>query len=150
VKNKSLLLGFFVRLFLLAFGLNWLWEMAQMSAYAEMASSSWWETAPACTWATLGDVVFTFAIYGLGALAAGRLDWGLDPRWYVYVTAAILGAACGGAFECWAVRSGRWSYDSRMPIVPGLHIGLWPLLQLTILVPAALGLAAWWTGRKRV
>jgi hypothetical protein len=150
IGGPRTLLTFFSALFIAAFGLNWLWEMAQMPAYAEMAHSPWWETVPACTRATLGDVVFTFAIYGLGALAAGRLDWGLKPRWNVYATATILGAACAVAFEWWAVGSGRWSYHARMPIVPVLHVGLWPLLQLTILVPAALGMAAWWTRRKRV
>jgi hypothetical protein len=36
------------------------------------------------------------------------------------------------------ISAGQWSYTQRMPIVPVLDVGLWPLLQLTVLVPAAL------------
>ena len=42
-----------------AFGMNWAWEMAQMSAYAEMAGRPWRETLWTCTVASLGDVVLT-------------------------------------------------------------------------------------------
>src|SRR6266852_4557194 len=132
MNYQSLLLGFFARLFLVAFGMNWAWEMAQMPAYTEMATSPWWQTLPVCTVATLGDAALTMAIYGLGALAAGRLDWGLNPRWNVYATAAILSAGCAVAIEWWAVGSGRWSYDDRMPIVPLVKVGLLPLLQLPL------------------
>src|SRR5713226_9123430 len=84
--------SYFAALFVAAFGLNWLWEMAQMPAYAEMAGRSWRETLPRCTVATLGDVVITFAVYGVGSLAAGQVRWGVTGKWNVYATAALLGA----------------------------------------------------------
>lgn len=127
-----------------AFALNWLWEMAQMRAYAEMARSPWAETLLPCTQAALGDVVITLAVFGVGALAAGSLCWGLVARWNVYVTGALLGGAWAVAYEWRALAVGRWSYTADMPVVPMLDVGLWPMLQLTLLVPAALGAAAWW------
>lgn len=138
---------FVAALLVSAFGLNWLWEMAQMPAYAEMAGRSWGQTVPTCTLAAVGDVGMTLAIYAAGALAAGSLRWGLQRRWNVYAAAAILGAAAATAIEWRALASGRWSYAERMPIVPVLGVGLWPLLQLTLLVPAALWIAAWWVRR---
>lgn len=138
---------YFIVLLVAAFVLNWIWEMAQMSGYAEMSKQLWRETALVCTVATLGDVAITLGIYGIGALASGQPRWGLENRWNIYATAALLGAACAMAIEWRALALGRWTYTDRMPIVVG--VGLWPLLQLTLLVPAALWIAAWSTRRTR-
>jgi hypothetical protein len=50
-------------------------------------------------------------------------------------------AACTEAFEWRAIGSGQWHSTDRMPIGPVLGVGLWPLLQLALLVPSALVLA---------
>lgn len=140
---------FVVALALSAFGLNWLWEMAHMRAYVEMVGRPWQETTFLCALASLGDLLVTLGICGVGALAAGRRDWGREGGWNVYATAALLGGACAMAIEWKALAAGYWSYTSRMPLVPLLGVGLSPLLQLTLLVPAALGVATWWDRRHR-
>lgn len=140
---------FFVALALSALGLNWFWEMAHMRAYVEMLDRPWQETTFLCALASLGDLLVTLGICGVGSLAAGRLDWGRAGRWNVYATAALLGGACATAIEWKALAAGYWSYTSRMPLVPLLGVGLSPLLQLTLLVPAALGVATWWDRRYR-
>jgi hypothetical protein len=147
-ENSRPLWSFFVVLCLASFALNWLWEMAQMPAYAEMAARPWQKSLVPCTVASLGDVLATLAIYGVGTLATGQLRWGTTGRWNVYATAALLGAACAIAYEWYSLFAGRWSYSNRMPIVPVLGVGLWPLLQLTLLVPAAFWIAGWWTRRR--
>jgi hypothetical protein len=96
----------------------------------------------------LGDMAITFAVYGLGALAARQVGWGMTGRWNVYAAAALLGGACAVAVEWRALAVGRWSYASAMPIVPLLDVGLWPVLQLTLLTPLALWLAARWARRR--
>jgi len=146
--QKASLWTFLPALSLVAFGLNWLWEMAQMPAYAEMARRSWGETALACTVAALGDVGLTLAVCGLGALAAGRAGWAAEGTWNVYAAAALLGAVLAAAVEYRLVASGRWSYNARMPIVPLLGVGLWPVLQLALLTPVSLA-AGRWFGRTR-
>jgi hypothetical protein len=138
---------FFAALVLVAFGLNWPWEMVQMPAYVEMAGRSWAETVLPCALAALGDVAVTLTIYGLGALAAGQWRWGVEPRWNIYATGALLGGLVATALECRFLASGRWSYNERMPVVPILGVGLWPLLQLTLLVPISWAIAAWWAVR---
>ena len=140
--------SFFAALLVAAFGLNWIWEMLQMPAYAEMAGRAWHDTFWICTRASLGDVLITLSVYGVGALAAGQVRWGTTGRWNVYATAALLGAACAAVIEWKALATGRWNYSERMPIVPLLGVGLWPTLQLTLLVPASVRVAAWWSGRK--
>jgi len=141
---------FLAALLVAAFVLNWPWEMAQMSLFVEMAGRSWWETAVPCARASLGDGAMTLAVWGLGALAAGRWRWGLAGSWNVYAVAALLGAVFAAAFEWQARASGRWSYGERMPVVPVLGVGLWPFLQLVVLVPASLAVAAGWAGRAEL
>ncbi|HMC66705.1 MAG TPA: hypothetical protein VKI65_17350, partial [Gemmataceae bacterium] len=118
--------SFVAVMFIAAFGLNWLWEMLQMPAYKEMAGHPWREKALRCAGASLGDAALTLGIYGVGALAAGRLRWGMRPTWNVYVTAALLGGICAAAVECHALLSQRWTYADRMVLVPVLGVGLWP------------------------
>ena len=142
-RRTTPLWRFLLVLALCAFALNWLWEMLQMPGYAEMAGLSWRVTAARCTTATLGDVVITLGIYGIGATAAGQWHWGLVGGWNVLATGAMLGALIAVAVEHVALAHGRWSYTDRMPIVPVLAVGLWPFLQLTVLVPLALALARW-------
>ncbi len=140
--------SFFGVLCLASFGLNWVWEMVQMPAFAELAGRLWQESVVTCAVATLGDVGITLAVYGVGALATGQLGWGMTGKWNVYATAAVLGGVSAAAFEWFSLATGRWSYTHRMSIVPVLGVGVWPLLQLTLLVPAAFWIARWWTKRR--
>jgi hypothetical protein len=135
---------------LAAFVLNWLWEMAQMPAYREMAELSWWETVLTCSRAALGDAAITLAIVGVGVLASGDRNWGMNGKWNVLAAAALLGGAAATAYEWHALHVGRWSYSQDMPIVPLLSIGLWPLMQLTVLAPFALWLSQWFVVRRGV
>ena len=119
-----------------------------MSAYAETAGHSWTSTLGYCTQAAVGDVGIILGIYAVSALAAGDLGWGLRGRWNIYATAAISGLAFAALIEHAALADGRWSYTERMPLVPGLGAGLWPLLQMTLLPPLTFLFARWWGGRN--
>lgn len=144
-SSDASLRTFIVTLVIASFSFNWLWEMIQMGAYVEMAGLAWSETILRCAFAALGDLGMTLAIYGLGCLAAGQWRWGMGGGWNIYLTGALLGAIFNVAFEWKSQHSGRWSYNERMPIVPVLEVGLWPLAQLTLLVPICFTIAAWWT-----
>lgn len=135
--------GFFAIMVVSAFALNWLWEMIQMPAFVEMAELSWAETALPCARAALGDVVMTLSIYAVGALASGNIRWGLGRRWNVYLTGVILGAVFATAFELYSQATDRWTYNDLMPIVPVLGVGMWPFLQLMLLVPASWAIGQW-------
>ena len=142
------LLGrFFATTVLGSFVLNEIWEMAQMSAYVETAGHSWPSTLGLCTRAAVGDVGIIFGIYAVGALAAGNLGWGMRGRWNIYATAALLGLAYAVLVEHAALAAGRWSYTERMPVVSLLGVGLWPLLQMTLLPPLTFLFARWWACR---
>ena len=140
--------SFFIALILAAFGFNWLWETIQMGAYAQATDRSWYIVALLHIKPALGDVAITFFVYAVGTLAAGQLQWGTTGKWNVYAAAAVLGGAFAVAVEWHALAAGRWSYSDRMPVVPVLGVGVWPLLQLTLLVPLALWVAVRWRGRR--
>jgi hypothetical protein len=131
---------------LASFVLNEIWEMAQMPAYVETAGHPWTSTLGLCTRAALGDVGIILGIYAAGTLVAGDLGWGLRGRWNIYATAAVLGLAYAALVEHAALAAGRWSYTERMPVVPLLAAGLWPLLQMTLLPPLTFLFARWWAG----
>ena len=133
---------FITTLIITSFVTNWLWEMAQMGAFVEMAGSPWLNTTMRCTVATLGDVTITLGIYAVGSLAARDSEWGSARTWNVYAFAGIMGLGCGAAFEWFSLATGRWTYNTYMPVVPVLKVGLWPLLQLSILVPLSFWLSS--------
>lgn len=148
-------LALLARLFAISFCINWFWETLQMPAYAALAQQPWYETVLGCTVASVGDGVATVIAYALGAVVSARLRHRLRAGVSGYAALAILGAAIAVAVERFALHAGSWSYTEQMPIVPGLEIGLLPLLQLTILIPLSYaltcrvaGAAAGRTGRR--
>jgi len=134
---------FFAATMAASFVLNEVWEMAQMSAYVETAGRLWSNTLGLCTRAAAGDVGIILGICATGELAAGDLGWGLRNRWNICTTAALLGLVCATLVEHAALGAGRWSYTERTPVVPVLAAGLWPLLQMTLLLPLTLLFARW-------
>lgn len=126
---------FYVKLAIIAFALNWIWEIAQMSAY-QSADASTLESLISCTLATVIDVVIILAIYGIAAFLFRRQDWKF------YLTAALLGALSAILFEKVAFAFDLWSYNERMPVVPIIKTGLFPFVQLATLAPLAIWLAA--------
>ncbi|WP_340123617.1 hypothetical protein [Methylobacter svalbardensis] len=139
---------FFATTVLASFVLNEIWEIAQMSFYIEAAGHSWTSTIGLCTRAAVGDVGIILAICAASALAAGDPGWGLRGTWNVYATAALLGLVCATLVEHAALAAGRWSHTERMPVVPVLAAGLWPLLQMTLLPPLTIWIVQWWVWRS--
>lgn len=121
------------RLALVAVVLNWPWEMAQMFAYVETASRPWASTLWRCLRASARDAALTILAVSFGVWLARRAPW-------AYVAAAT-GSLTALLVEWTALSMGAWSYNERMPIVPLVDAGLWPVLQLTILVPVAMWVA---------
>src|SRR5437763_13884887 len=109
--------SFVLTLALAAFALNWLWEMLQMPAYAEMAGRSWWDTLAPCALAALGDVGATLGVYGVIAPGSAPLGWGIRGRWNPGAAAAHLGGGCALGYEEKGPVSGRWSCGDAMPTV---------------------------------
>lgn len=123
----------FATVFLIAVPINYLWELAQSPLYlpASRLSEMWWH----CFVASLGDGLIIGAIYAFCATLFGELDWTVRmswPRWAVLLSANL---AVGALVEWIGLRLQRWSYADTMPLIPGLGLGLVPIVQMLVLPP---------------
>ena len=127
--NIALRLGI---IFGIALGINYIWEMAQMPFYQEMRYSdprAWFM----CFRASLGDALFTVAVFLGGWLLFRHWDW---PKKLSLLKGAFLvfvGATAAIVTEIVALEQGRWAYTRLMPLLPILGVGLVPVIQLAIL-----------------
>lgn len=140
MRNKAE--KFYLTLAITAFVLNWLWEMAQMFAFEMKPEESRLQVTLFCTLASVIDAAVTVGIYKV----LGRIN--LSKPVLYFLSAALFGALCAVFFEWFAFRFELWKYNSSMPIVPVIGVGLLPFVQLTVLVPLAIWLAQKFKGIK--
>lgn len=139
--RQTLIRTFSIPLFVVSFGLNWIWEIAQMFLYKVKPSEMWTHILLYCTLATVIDASVTVASYKLATVFVRNLGQERNGGWKLYALMALFGAIWAVFFELAASGFGLWSYSERMPLVPVIKVGLLPLLQLTFLMPAALFIA---------
>ena len=134
--------------FATGFATNFLWEVLQSPLFAPMGSTlgeGMWR----CFRAGLGDGVIILLIAAAVGFLLGRRDWFLDGEVTGYLLATVFGSVFAVAIEWSALRSGRWSYRSSMPVIPGIGVGLVPVIQMTLLPILAYRIAALWLRRPR-
>ena len=135
-------------LFMISVLLNFPWEVAQMPLYVE--NGSWLEFALHCVIPSLGDGLIVMLIYCVGWMARRRLDRADQPDWAGYALMLITGFGMAVIVE-WVGFYGlkRWNYTASMPLLPGLGIGVVPVLQMLILPPAIFRMTGWWLARRQ-
>jgi hypothetical protein len=124
---------------------NLLWELGHMPLYTLWVEGTWGEIAYAVLHCTVGDVMIAGICFLLSLATIGRSAWP-RARFGAVALATILMALSYSVFSEWLnteVR-GSWAYREAMPRLPGLGIGLTPIMQW-ILVPV---LAFRWAGPK--
>jgi hypothetical protein len=128
------------RLLVLALPLNLAWELLQAPAYGPMGQT-WLEGLLVCVRATLGDGLIFLGLFAAGAALYGRF-WFSPCRVGRYAVIVGIAVAIQIAIEWAAVRAGRWQYAAWHPQVFGA--GLFPILQVIVLVPLTFGLLSKW------
>ena len=129
------------RIFAWAVPLNFAWEMGQFPAYTGVHSSLW-RTVQECGVHSLIDGLFVLGIFWGGVLLFRRRDWIHRPGLAGYFWMGIAGFFVSVVIELNAVyRLGAWGYGEAMPLIPGLGVGLLPVLQMLVLPPVLLSLA---------
>ena len=125
---------------------NAIWEIAQLPLYTVWREGTPRDKLVALSHCAAGDILIAVSTWALACVIAGDPGWpGEGPRRVAVLTVAF-GLAYTG-FSEWlntAVRQ-TWEYSELMPVVPGLGLGLSPLLQW-LAVPS---LALWAAGRGR-
>jgi hypothetical protein len=132
-----------VTLFVVAVLFNYPWELVQAPLYVGMDSFS--ATGWHCFKASLGDGLLVLLIFAAGWAVRQRSDWFVHPGVRGYVVMLATGLIIGISVEWVAVHvMGRWVYTAQMPLVPGLGIGIVPLLQMLVLPPLIFRVATVW------
>ncbi len=131
------------RLFVVAFALNLAWEMVQMRAYGGM---SWFSVSSSaiCSAAAIGDSTYVLLLYWAGYRLSADKAWisRITPiRLLVILAVGFLVAV---TLERIALLASLWQYASSMPRIPGIQVGLWPVLQLMTVPLAVFWVASLW------
>lgn len=128
------------------FLLHFAWEMMQVPWFEGMLEASHGTVVWLCTRATFGDVVILVVAFWGACAAVGQREWLIEGRRFPAIVTVGTGVLITVVFEWLATGVlERWSYADNMPVVPGMGIGLTPLLQWLLLPPLAL-----WLTRKHI
>lgn len=123
--------------FVFALGGNAVWEMAQMHAYSSLPSNPS-EMVLWCGAAAVVDAIYASGLYLFGQKLTHEQNWTsrrLLPRLLLAAIATLFAAL---VIEMVFQNIGSWRYSESMPIIPGIHVGLLPVLQLPLLTVAVL------------
>ncbi|HVQ77128.1 MAG TPA: hypothetical protein VMT79_16505 [Candidatus Binatia bacterium] len=133
-----------LRLFAIALPLAFAWEMLQAPAFTGMPES-WLAATIECGRAAFGDGVIALGLLAAGAMIFGTVRWFRPPRLGRYGVIIGVGIVIQVAVEWLMVHGlGRWGYRTSHPIVPGLDVGILPVLQAVVLFPLVFWLLARW------
>jgi len=114
-----------------ALGLNGPWEILHGTLYQgfafDLAHMAW------CLQASVVDALYTTVLYGVIAGIKRNSGWMAAPSRGDLGVIVLSGLAVALLIEYWALGTERWAYTSYMPVLPGLRVGLSPVVQLVIL-----------------
>lgn len=112
-----------------AFLIQWGWEAIHAAAYVE-TNGPFRQRLLHCL--PMGAVD---AVWSLGLLVTARVivrPAGQSHRAAFLWLTVVLGAMTAATLEWHALRTGRWTYNGLMPLIPGLGVGVFPVLQMAI------------------
>ncbi len=131
----------------IGFILNFIWEISQSGLY-EPHFQGTLDFILVRLRATLGDVAILLAIYFIAILAYRDKKLAVKEKTSPYAFAAFLGFIFSVGIERYALSTGRWAYNSLMPIIPYINAGLAPILQLMTIAPLSLFFAKIFFSKK--
>ena len=132
IHRRTLIRNMELNVAVFALLLNFPWEIMQAPLFAGLADSSFIDAIKGCSQATLGDALIMLLAYWTVSGVAGSRHWILAPSSRQLSLFLAIGVLITVAIEWLATRGywiQSWTYSQAMPIVPGVGIGLSPLLQ---------------------
>ena len=116
--------------------LNYPWEFIQTPLFAGMAKAPHWQAVQGCTRAAFGDAAIALCAYWVVAVAYASREWIARPTTRQVLLFETVGMLITVAIEWLAVHGlwlTAWAYAPAMPVIPGMDIGLVPVLQWLVL-----------------
>jgi hypothetical protein len=138
-----------VSVFIVAVAVNYLWELAQAPLYVgmEIYNSAVFRH---CFVASLGDGFMVLLIVAAGWIIVHQQNWFQKPVVSDYLVMLSTGFIMAVMVEWLGVHIlRRWAYGEKMPMLPGLSIGLIPIAQMLFLPPLIFRIVAILGSRKR-
>jgi len=131
IEHSTGLKNYVIKIIVISFILNFVWEMVQMPLYENFSFSG--TTTIFCLLASLGDAVMILIIYFIGSALFKSYSWffRLNLKTIIYI--AIAGLVLSVSGELIALNLNLWNYSSLMPRLFFTSIGLSPVLQMVIL-----------------
>lgn len=115
--------------------LNFPWEVMQAPLFEGMAAAPHSAVISACSQATLGDALIMLLAHASVVVITRRRRWVLAPSRREVAGFIAVGVAITAMIE-WVATRGHWAqtwaYSSAMPLIPGIGLGLSPLLQWVV------------------
>jgi hypothetical protein len=121
---------------------NALWELAHLPLYTIWSQGTPRDKLIAVSHCTAGDILIAISVWVFAVTVAGRPHWPAEGYWRVALLIVLSGLAYT-AYSEWlnaAVRQ-SWTYSHLMPVIPGLGMGLSPMLQWLVIPSLALSAA---------
>lgn len=147
LSSYSMVWGDLASIFVVAAIVNYAWELARSPLYArpQEGPTRLWH----CGLASLGDGVMVLLILAAGWLVLGRHDCFERSGAGGYLVMLVSGLVLSISVEWASLHVLRlWDYTERMPRLPGLGVGITPVLQMLILPPLIVRIVAAWHGRR--
>lgn len=123
-----------------------LWESAQMPLYTLWRTATPEEFVTDVLICTAANVFIAVLSLAVGLLLSGRMK-----RWArTSVGTLVITCMAGVGYTIYSewvnvYETGAWAYSDLMPIVPGLEVGLSPLVQWVVLPSVGIFLAERWS-----
>ena len=115
----------------LAFLINFAWELVQIPLYKDAAYDIW--HIAFCALASIADAIMVLLIYLGFALIYKNPLWVRNLSLPRILAVALLGSFGAVIAEMKHLAAGNWAYDKSMPIIPFVNVGLSPVLQFILL-----------------
>ena len=122
---------FIFTMIILAYLLNYAWELIQIPLYKNSAYD--FKHIAFCALATLADVLMVQLLYFGLTLIFKNLFWIQPLKFYRVAILVSIGGAGAVLSEMRHLSLGSWAYDNSMPIIPFVNVGISPVLQFMIL-----------------
>ncbi len=117
-------------IFAIAFFLNFVWENLHAMLYANYTFAYYF---PLCLKATFWDAGYITLVFAAIAWLKKDWNWFSKDRRFTIPLVIALGLLTASVVELDALLKNKWAYSATMPLVPIIHVGLTPFLQLALL-----------------
>ena len=129
--DKKAFNKFIFTIAVLAFLLNFIWELIQIPFFKSSSYSI--EHIAFCALASLADAIMVLLLYFGFASIFRNPFWIKHSKWQRIVIVILIGGAGATVIEFWHLSLANWAYANTMTIIPVINVGISAVLQFMIL-----------------